>query len=443
MAEPDAGSPVADRRGADPDDGHGSSAELAALRADLARRHLVTSAADVLSARLGLNPGDAVGQLERLAASTGQTPSEFAADLLGEAPHAAPPGDDSRAPTEARGSRLAATAVAAADDLTALAQALLQEGLAPLGAGGLLLWHQHATGCLELVGRAGVTALEAAYWRWLPPQWSTLLQQAALDGSARWLPDGVTSGEPLPGPAADAARAVLPLRRHGRRVGLALVLWPGPAELAEPLRRRVEELVGVVARVLDTHTAVTPEPADQAVLSTLLDLLAHPAMSLRRDPRSGRSHVEHLNAAARRVAVGLPEPTGRALAELIPFASDDLADLISRAHACGSPQRAARLPATHRAGGPGPLVDVRVLPIGAERTVLLWHTGSSDHGFSVLELAARLTDLAAFEYDLTQEPAGGASAPTRPSAVRRLPSHCPWKSWPGDCTTTTGTNSPT
>jgi serine phosphatase RsbU (regulator of sigma subunit) len=70
-----------------------------------------------------------------------------------------------------------------------------------------------------------------------------------------------------------------------------------------------------------------------------------------------------------------------------------------RAHYASSTQRAARLPAEHGAGSGGPLLDLRVLPAGADRTVVLWHT-YSDRRTAVGRAVGRVQGLALFEDDL-------------------------------------------
>ncbi len=186
-------------------------------------------------------------------------------------------------------------------------------------------------------------------------------------------------------------------------MGLALVVWPAPTALEEPVRETVVGLLEVAGRVLEAQAAAAPEPATRPALNTLLDLLAHPAMLLAEDPRTGEQWVEHLNAAAARATAALPDPVGRPLAQLLPFVQDELCRLIGTAHATGTPQRRPRLPAVHHSGEPGSLVNVRTLPLAPGCTIVLWHAGSRDHAFSLLELAGRLTDLAAFEDDLTRE----------------------------------------
>ncbi|MCX4825491.1 serine/threonine-protein phosphatase [Streptomyces sp. NBC_01142] len=143
-----------------------------------------------------------------------------------------------------------------------------------------------------------------------------------------------------------------------------------------------------------------PDPAEPGVLAALLDLLAHPAMTVRTDPATAGYRVEHLNPAALKSADGMHAPAGRPLAQVLPHAHADLVRLVERARSAAAPQYAARLPTTHRHGGPEPMLDVRVLPLGPGRTVVLWHS-TSDTGLSVARVLGRLEKIASFEDDLT------------------------------------------
>ncbi|UUN30480.1 SpoIIE family protein phosphatase [Streptomyces sp. FIT100] len=417
------------------------TAELAALRRDLARRHLLDLASGVLVAQLSLTPADAVDHLAQLAETTGIAPEDLAADIvngasgtaglsplamaadLGEAAAdedaaaaadaaadadgTADVGVDEAADidvdqerTDARRARLTEAAAEAAAQtggtVDEVAETLLDGGLRPLGVRGLWLFRRTETDCLELAGQAGVSPLEAAHWRWVPPGAHSPLHRVLTEAAPAWLPAGPGDGERLPGPAPDAARAVLPLRQRGAVTGLALADWPGPRELDEPVQRALMGLAVPAARILDAGGA---DPAEPAVLAPLLDQLTHPAMSLRADPENGALHVEHLNRPALDSAGRTHGTAGRPLAQVFPAVSADLAQLARAARESAAPRREARLPVVHRAGDPDPLHDVRVLPVGPGRTVVLWH-GATDPLMSLTRVLGRLENLAAFEDDL-------------------------------------------
>ncbi|MFD9052551.1 hypothetical protein [Streptomyces zaomyceticus] len=107
-------------------------------------------------------------------------------------------------------------------------------------------------------------------------------------GHARLFEEGPPPpGEILPGPSAQAARALLPLFRRGKQVGRALVGWPGPTALDGTLRRALAGLLDVGGAALDTADAVRPA-VSAPVLVDVLDSLAHPAALLRFTAPPGR-----------------------------------------------------------------------------------------------------------------------------------------------------------
>ncbi|MFF7713024.1 SpoIIE family protein phosphatase [Streptomyces sp. NPDC007988] len=411
------------------------TAELAALRRDVARRHLLDLACGVLVAQHTLTPGEAADHLARLAETMDVGPEDLAADIVNGAtgPSGAAGAPASRGGTGPRteggtgpgtegdaGPRAADAARAAADEggtagrkarfveaaaeaaaqtgstVDEIAATLLNGGMRPLGARGLWLFRRTETDCLELAGQAGVNPLEAAHWRWVPPAVGSALHRVLNEGTPLWLPDGTPAAEALPGPSPGSARAVLPLRRRGVLTGLALVDWPGPAPLDDAVRRALTGLAVPAARILDAGAPGTPEPG---VLAPLLDLLTHPAMALRADPESGILHIEHLNRSALDSARQVHGPAGRPLAEVFPAMHADLVRLARTARESAAPQRAARVPVEHRSGDPDPLHDVRVLPVGPDRTVVFWH-GATDPGLALSRVLGRLENVAAFEDDL-------------------------------------------
>ncbi|WP_327064936.1 SpoIIE family protein phosphatase [Kitasatospora sp. NBC_01302] len=391
--------------------------ELRGPRERRTRQQQLDLATGLLMARLGLAPAEALEQLAAVAEATGQRPEEVAADLLhgsdsppvGAAaarepalPQAAEEADAGDGPDAREGSEAAADAVAG-EDLDELAEALLRDGLAPLGACGVLVWRQVASDCLELVGGAGHSRLERAHWQLVSPLWDGPLRRAFATGTALWLADGPAAGQRLPGPDRHAARAVLPLHgEQGLPVGVAAVCWPGPTRLDGEVRGQLASLVEVAAHVLAARerraefrtSAQLPRP----VLTSLLDLLAHPAILLHRPAAGAGPVVEHANRTARRICSGCAPS---ALEQALPYAHVPLSELLERALENQTPQTAPQVPAEHHPGEPGTLVNVRVLPVGPEHAAVLWHSGTLEHSFSVLRVAGGLGGLGAFEDDLT------------------------------------------
>ncbi|MFC8510836.1 SpoIIE family protein phosphatase [Streptomyces sp. NPDC057411] len=378
--------------------GRPGASETRRAQVELARRRLVDLATGVLAAQLGLSTAEAAEHLATLAEATGLPAGDFAADVVNAV---AAPGDPLLAPADApqaRRLRLTAAIAEVAPSATEGARTLLEEGLAPLGADSLWLWRRAGSGCLRLVGYAGVGAAEAAAWRWIPPAAPEPFRLALSDGPV-WLEGGGDDGTPLPGSGTGASRAVLPLRRRGAPAGVALIGWPGPMELDGPVRRAVSGLMDVAGAVLDLPEA--EEPAAPALVD-LLDALAHPAALLRTGGPTGETLLEHANDAATEVLGGALTAEDRSLPRTFPLVHDELTRLDRRAHHTRHPQRAARLPLHPPPDAPprGPLLDVRVVPVGDERSVLLWHT-VGDPGLASSRAVARLQSVATFQDSLT------------------------------------------
>jgi serine phosphatase RsbU (regulator of sigma subunit)/PAS domain-containing protein len=388
---------------------HRLGEENAALREELSRRHLTDLATGILAAQLRVAPSEAGEHLARLAESASLSREDIAADIVngvaGTIAVTAPgstaagpdgaPGDGVPPQEEARRLRRVVTAAEAAATVSRGADTLLEGGLRPLGAEALWLWRLTASGCLRLAGHAGVSALEASQWQWIPPAAPAPVRAAFTDGAPVWLPTGLPPGEMLPGPSEEAARALFPLRLRGRTVGLALAVWPAAADLTGSLRGALTGLVEVAARVLAAEEVTA---SAQPVLDDLLDALAHPAMILCREPGTGALLVEHVNGPGGDALGGSHRAVGRPVEAAFPLLHVDLEAMSRRARHASTPQRAARLPAEHRLDAPAPLVDVRVLPAGDDRTVVLWHT-RSDHRTAGGRAVGRLQGLALFEDD--------------------------------------------
>lgn len=380
--------------------------ENAALRDGITRRHLTDVATGILAAQLQTSPSEAAEHLMRLARAAAASPEDIAADIVngvaGSITVSAPPAPD-REPedavrTDARRLRRVTAAAEAEESVSRGAATLLDGGLRPLGVEALWLWRLTDAGCLELMGHAGVGALEAAQWRWVPPAAPLPVRRALTGGEPVWLPDGPADGDVLPGPTARAARAVLPLRTRGSAVGLALAVWPDSTELDERVRVSLPALVEVAGRLLG---AAAEPAAELPALDDLLDSLVSPAMTLHRDPGEASLTVEHVNAQAAEALGGAHRVAGRPIEVAFPLVHRDLSAMARRAQYAGFLQRAARLPAEHNgAETPAPLLDVRVLPAGRDRAVVLWHT-VSDRRTAVGRAVGRLQGLALFEDDLT------------------------------------------
>ncbi|MEU7551368.1 SpoIIE family protein phosphatase [Streptomyces sp. NPDC044571] len=368
------------------------TAEIAELQAECADRHLLDLATGVLVAQLSVPPADAADHLRRLVAQTGLGTRDVAADIVNAAAGtAAAAGADPAAPRRLRRTDAAVTAAATAGQAAA---ALLDAGLGHLGAQEVWLWRRTATDCLQLAAQAGGSTLASSHWQWLLPQLGGALRAALDHGEARWLPDGPPPDHPLPGPAPDAGRAVLPLRHKGSVTGVLLVCWPGPVVFDPPVVRAVEAVGDTAAVVLDADPG--PEgPGSASALGALLDCLGEAALVLLRPEGAPDWSVGHANPMAARQLAEVPRPVGRVLAEVLPAHCAELARLVEQARAAAAPRRADRLSGRDGAA----LVDVRALPLGPGRCVVLWHP-SDDASRLLPRVLDRLDRLALFEEDL-------------------------------------------
>ncbi|MFB7512622.1 PP2C family protein-serine/threonine phosphatase [Streptomyces sp. NPDC056144] len=385
------------------------------LRERLAHRHLLDLAAGVLAAQMRLSPADAADHLAALARATGLAVGDLAADVVnavagsdGSLPGgSALPGGGSLPggggvhalphPVEQRRARRVAAEAEAVSPGHEAARTLLRGGLAPFGADSLWLWRRADHGCLVLAGHAGVGAAEAAAWQWIPPATPEPLRSVLAGDAPLWLEEGTAADEPLPGPSPHATRALVPLLRHGKPVGLALVGWPRPRSLDATARRALLGLLEVASTVLDVDDPARPAAP---VLVDVLDSLAHPAMLLGTRGTTGEPAVEHLNDEAVAALGSRFHEERPTLLRLFPRAHTDLARMTRRALATARVQRAARLPAIAREGEPTPLLDVRVVATGADRAAVLWHA-ATDPGLAAARAADRLQSVAMFQDSLT------------------------------------------
>ncbi|MFG2989383.1 SpoIIE family protein phosphatase [Streptomyces sp. NPDC048257] len=375
--------------------------EIAELRAERADRHLLDLATGILVAQLSAPPSAAADHLSRLAASTGVSAPDVAADIVNAAAGSrdeagSRPATAEAHPAAARRLRRTDAAIGAAPAAGQAAEALLAGGLSHLGAHAVWLWRRTATDCLDLVAHAGGNTLQSAHWQWLPAHLAGALRSAAEAGEPGWLPHGPPDGQPLPGAVPEAGRAVLPLWDQGTVVGVLLAAWPGPVAFDPPLRKAVEAVADSAVRVLDA--VPDPDGFDSPLtLRVLLDCLTDAALALTRTegPSGADWRIAHANTAAARQLAGVPRAAGRSLAEVLPAHSIDLVRLIDEARATAAPRRVDRLTGK----GAGALVDVRALPLGPGRAVVLWHT-SDDPGLLLPGVLGRLDHLALFEDDL-------------------------------------------
>lgn len=244
------------------------AADNASLRAQLTQRHLIDLATGILLTQLEASPAEAAEHLVRLAEATGLSSEDLAADIvngvvgtIAVASPAASSGDDGRndgtAVAEARRTRRVASAAEADHSVGRgghpaggrAASTRRRESVA-VAPDGVRLFPPRRTRRRERHGSGAVAVDPTGGPRAVSPGCRGRLPAVVGLGGA--------PGSVLPG-APEAARALLPLRLKGATVGLALVVWPGPADLDDSLRRALTDLIDVAARVLNaTETAPSP-----------------------------------------------------------------------------------------------------------------------------------------------------------------------------------------
>jgi len=391
--------------------------ELDAMRSQAAARSVVDLARGMLMEQLGCTPAEAQRQLTRLAAESGISATELAAQITRAEPPGQPP--DPGMPQVSL-ARAAIETVASGNEV---ASALLGEALGGLGAVAVAIWLTEPDGGMALAGEAGFGSYEASRWRRLHPDMRSLPQQVARDGLEIWWPAGQPAGDgrPLPGHWR-GGWAGLPLHDAGVTLGAMLVCWPEPAgEFPAPVRRQVAAVADVAAQALGLRLAQGGLPADHEAAGVLglLDGLLDGWMYARavgdRDGHDPGSHdpaglvtdfrIDHVSAGFRDPAGrGAPDLTGRHLLEMYPGAvtAGGLFDRCLAALRTGAPQRLSA-DAVPEPAGPGtagtlgaPITGIRIAQL-YDGVVIAWRGAGADRLAALLQHAQRLGRIGGWE----------------------------------------------
>ncbi len=410
--------------------------ELDELRSAAAARSVVDLARGTLMEQLGCTPAEAQRQLVHLAAESGITTTELAAQIT----HTESPGEPPETGLPQVGLARATIETAASGD--AVARALLGEALGSLGAVAVAIWLTEPDGGLELVGEAGFGSHEASRWRRLHPDMPSLPQQVARDGLETWWPAGPPPDDerPLPGRWRDGAWAGLPLHDAGTALGTMVACWPEPlADFPAPLRRQLASVADVAAQALGIRLSQGALATDHeaagvlALLDSLLDGYVF-ARAVRdaggrvTDFRVGHVTDEFRDPAGR----GPAELTGRHLVELYPGAltAGGLFDRCLAALETGEPQRLPAAVANQAADG-APPSGIRIARLYDGVVIALRGAGDADRLATLLQHAQRLGRVGGWEEDLRSgevswtEPTFALFGlpPGNPAPVADLPSH--------------------
>ncbi|WP_436497995.1 SpoIIE family protein phosphatase [Actinokineospora sp. HUAS TT18] len=379
--------------------------ELGRARADADARALVELAKGVLVERLRVGPTAAARELDTIAAQAGMSVTELAADIVNHSAYdevAELPrhesvglGDESRPVVQRL--RTAESGVLAADDVQAVAEAMLEHALTPLGATAVAVWAVGADSSLSLSGAAGFAHQEIDRWRYVPPAVATAASAALDERNTLWFSGDDLAAVPSIGAEQfrDGTRAALPAMVGGRVMGVLEICWP-TAIPPQPRRivRQLDALGELCGHAMHALPIATPLPADAdlARLAELADALVDPALVLvpRRDEDGVLVDfdVHHANPAA---AGGI---AGATLMECYPQATG-LVDTIAHVHATGDPLRADRLAVE-------PFSDVA--GVGASRVgdavLLTWRpSDGSARWAELLRQTQRLSQVGGFEED--------------------------------------------
>ncbi|MFJ5776970.1 SpoIIE family protein phosphatase [Streptomyces sp. NPDC093094] len=446
-AEPESvgGGPPAEPAGASPTSPVGRlaatvdrlSRAVRAAQAEAEGRALIELAKGILVERLGYGPAQAARQLTELAGQAQVTPLEFAVDVINQAARdrvsevtdafltataavrtadAAPDGGPQGHASVRL--RAAESGALAADDTQAVAGALLEQALRPLGAVAVAIWSAGADGSLTLAGHAGFSPAEAARWRYVPPDVATVARRGLTERSGQWMASLADTGLPSVGRHQHprGGRVAVPAGTGGRIHGVLEIVWPAPLEPQPPqVVRQVEALAELCAHTLETY--VPPQDSaqgprvlpDAAELMDLADALHDPAVVL----------VPHLDASGeladfriQHVNHSFQDPAGRPravvngalLLEAYPMAAGEggLLQNVERVYATGEPFRAQR-------AGLTALVDQvplsTIADIGISRhgnaVLLIWRIEDETARLaSLLQHAQRLGRIGGFEENL-------------------------------------------
>jgi serine phosphatase RsbU (regulator of sigma subunit) len=275
-----------------------------------------------------------------------------------------------------------------ATDGAALADAVFADVLEGIGGAAVGIWLLHPDGVLHLIGQHGLRPLDAARWRYQPPDMATLARRAVTEGRAIWLPEG-TGGEPAPAanrwPAG--GRAVLPLRHQRALLGVLEICWPVPTRFPAELRAQLTGLAdlcaGTLAPGVDQADTGGLPPWATGLLDAMLDtfLVARPVRD--EDGETVDFVIDHISAESTQ--------SGDTLLRLCPMVSEKggLFDSLRDVMRTGMPYHAEGLVVPMLVDGEvhAPVLDVRAAPL-ADGVAVAWRRHDrADLANDVLRLA--------------------------------------------------------
>ncbi|MFE9929181.1 SpoIIE family protein phosphatase [Streptomyces sp. NPDC005533] len=393
-------------------------------------RALVELAKGILVGRLGCGPAEASRQLAKLAEQSGTTLLALAVDVINQAARdsvsevaqeflATAVAEEAAEAAPAVRLRAAESRVLAAGDTPAVAAALLDNALAPLGAHGVAIWIAGADSSLTLAGQAGFTPEDADRWRYVPPEVATCARLAFTHRELSVVPSLAQASLPTIGRRQhpDGGRIVIPAGTGGRIHGVLEIGWPQPLP-PQPVQiiRQLEALAELCAHTLEEQSPhSTPDLSDaahHAALAELADLAGHLddtvlvlAPVLDADGRLADFRIHHVNNSFIDPA-GRPRSmvTGRRFLEIYPAAAEagGVFDKLERTYATGEACQALRTTLTTFVGEV-PLTtvaDVRISRHGSA-LLLIWKIEDEKARLAnLLQHAQRLGRVGGFEQNM-------------------------------------------
>ncbi|MFF6785166.1 SpoIIE family protein phosphatase [Streptomyces sp. NPDC012510] len=409
--------------------------EVRAAQAEAEGRALIELAKGILVERLGCGPTQAARQLAELTEQAGTTLLEFAVEVVNQASRdrfsevttaflTATAGDaedldrgDGR--SSAVRLRAAESGALAAHDTQAVADALLEHALVPLGAEAVAIWALNTDGSLTLAGSAGFSSAEAGRWRHVPPGVATVARRGLGERTGQWIRSLAETGLPSIGQHrhSDGGRVAVPAGAGGRILGVLEIAWSAPLDTPRPqIVRQIEALAELCAHTLETYPPDRPdgEPGPRVLpdVSELMDLadgLHDPALVLvpHLDAHGGLVdfRIHHANGRFLDPA-GRPRGVinGALLLEAYPMAAgpSELFERIQRVYATGEPYRAHRTRLTALVDDVplAAVADINISRHGGS-VLLIWRVEDETARLaSLLQHAQRLGRIGGFEENL-------------------------------------------
>ncbi|MFF8271783.1 SpoIIE family protein phosphatase [Streptomyces sp. NPDC016562] len=393
-------------------------------------RALVELAKGILVGSLGCGPAEASRQLAKLAAQSGTTLLALAVDVINQAARdrvsevaqeflATAVAEATPGATPAIRLRAAESRALAAGDSPAVAAALLDNALAPLGAHGVAIWVAGADASLTLAGQAGFTPEDAERWRYVPPEVATCARLALTHRELSVVSSLSQASLPTIGRRQhpDGGRVVIPAGTGGRIHGVLEIGWPQPLP-PQPVQiiRQLEALAELCAHTLEEQSPHSSpdgsEAAHHAALAELTDLAGHiddtvlvlvPVLDAQ--GRLADFRIHHVNDSFIDPA-GRPRSmiTGRHFLDIYPAAAEDsgLFDKLERTYATGEACQALRTTLTTFVGEV-PLTTVADVRISrhASALLLIWKIEDEKVRLAnLLQHAQRLGRVGGFEQNM-------------------------------------------